>query len=80
MNIREKTALVATGSNVLLTILKFTGAFLTGSQAILAEALHSFSLAVASDRTIARQAADADLGNVTQGNRVAVGRPQEGDR
>jgi len=43
MTVKEKTALISTFLNVLLTILKFIAFFFTGSLAILAEAWHSFS-------------------------------------
>ena len=43
VNAKEKTAFISTGLNLILTILKFTLYFFTGSMAILAEAWHSFS-------------------------------------
>jgi membrane protease subunit HflK len=43
MTVKEKTALISTILNVVLTVLKFTAFFFTGSLAILAEAWHSFS-------------------------------------
>ncbi len=42
MTKQEKTALIASGVNLTLTIVKFFLAFLTGSVALLAEAYHSF--------------------------------------
>jgi len=43
MNIRAKTAFITTSLNISLTVLKFFLFAITGSQAILAEAWHSFS-------------------------------------
>ena len=43
MTVKEKTALISTILNVVLTVLKFIAFFFTGSLAILAEAWHSFS-------------------------------------
>ncbi len=43
MTVKEKTALISTILNVVLTVLKFIAFFFTGSMAILAEAWHSFS-------------------------------------
>jgi len=43
VNIRARTALLSTGLNLLLTVLKFSLFTLTGSLAILAEAWHSFT-------------------------------------
>ena len=43
MNIRAKTAFITTSLNIILTVLKFTLYAVTMSQAILAEAWHSFS-------------------------------------
>jgi len=43
MTVKEKTALISTILNIVLTVLKFIAFFFTGSMAILAEAWHSFS-------------------------------------
>jgi modulator of FtsH protease HflK len=72
VDVREKTATLATGLNVLLTVAKFALYSVTGSLAILAEAWHSFSdiatsalTYVAVRRTVVRekQAARANGGD-----------------